>query len=396
MIDVIATYGLDKAHTRPLAVANFDFVSGKFPFSYRIYKKTPMTCNDVLEKIGALLGLSPSMVMMRSRTAREVMYSLDEANIIVDLSEGSEYLSFAILIYAKTEASAKALFDSLSEEGLIIPYESKDEGIVLVDFWHQTSQGAEAYQRRIAVPKWEDISPNYSEETRVYVEKILARDKSSITGAGGKLIIWRGEPGLGKTFAIRALLAEWKGWCRGHYVTDPERFLNDSQYLMKVLLDEDDDEDDDDGGRDYDHLGSTVYGTSDQKLKLIILEDAGELLTEDAKRVNGQAMQRLLNVTEGMIGQGLQVLILLTTNEDIDKFDPALTRSGRCLQNIEFSRLSSEEATKWCADNGLVIPDREFGKTIRLSDLFALRDGLMGWDEVSGVRRKAGFSIPSR
>jgi hypothetical protein len=33
--------------------------------------------------------------------------------------------------------------------------------------------------------------------------------------------LWHGEPGTGKTFAIRALALAWKEWCRFEYVIDP-------------------------------------------------------------------------------------------------------------------------------------------------------------------------------
>ena len=50
----------------------------------------------------------------------------------------------------------------------------------------------------------------------------------------GQLLLWHGEPGTGKTYALRALAWEWRAWCRFHYVTDPERFFNEANYMLDV------------------------------------------------------------------------------------------------------------------------------------------------------------------
>lgn len=41
-------------------------------------------------------------------------------------------------------------------------------------------------------------------------------------GVGGKLVLWHGEPGTGKTYALRTLAWEWRDWCDFHYVIDPQ------------------------------------------------------------------------------------------------------------------------------------------------------------------------------
>ena len=98
---------------------------------------------------------------------------------------------------------------------------------------------------------------------------------------------------------------------------------------MTVLLGADD-HDDDDGAPHW---------------RLIVIEDADELLRSDAKREAGQSLSRLLNVADGFIGQGVNALILITTNEPIGRLHPAVVRPGRCLAEVEFPPLSPAEAT---------------------------------------------------
>ena len=52
------------------------------------------------------------------------------------------------------------------------------------------------------------------------------------------------------------------------------------------------------------------------------------------------------------MGQGLRVLVLITTNERIETLHPAVSRPGRCAANIEFDALSEKEASAWLERHG--------------------------------------------
>ena len=80
---------------------------------------------------------------------------------------------------------------------------------------------------------------------------------------------------------------------------------------------------------------------------LLVVEDADELLRADARSAPGQALSRLLNLADGFIGQGLDVLILLSPNERLGGLTPAVSRPGRCLSEIQFPRFSRQEAASW-------------------------------------------------
>lgn len=137
---------------------------------------------------------------------------------------------------------------------------------------------------------------------------------------------------------------------------DPEAFLgHDTSYLLEVLTASES------GG-----FQSTPYW------KLIVLEDSGELLAADARERTGQALSRLLNTTDGLLGQGMNVLVLVTTNEPLRKLHPAIQRPGRCWSQTAFTQFSMNEANGWLAAHDRTL--RVSGPT-SLADLYAALGG---------------------
>ena len=194
-----------------------------------------------------------------------------------------------------------------------------------VTFWSLGQHGARRIGRQIDVPSWGEIGENYPLAVRPRLGGLMGGTFEP--GVGGRLILWHGEPGTGKTYALRALGWEWRSWCDLHYVTDPETFFGSSpSYMLDVLLDEDEDDE------------------GDGRWRLLVLEDTGELLAADAKVRTGQGLSRLLNVVDGLIGQGLKILVLVTTNEPLGRLHAAVSRPGRCAVQTEFVRFPADEA----------------------------------------------------
>jgi hypothetical protein len=204
--------------------------------------------------------------------------------------------------------------------------------------------------RRLEVQPWDLVRANYAPQTAEALERLMTFEP----GAGGQLIIWHGAPGTGKSFALGALAHAWQAWASPHYVTDPEVLLADPGYLIELM---------------------SSREITDERWRLVILEDAGELFGLDAREAMGQSLSRLLNTTDGMLAQGSKALYLITTNEPVERFHPAVIRPGRCASLVRFERLPIELARKWFVDQGAPEVAETIQAPVTLAELFALARG---------------------
>lgn len=284
--------------------------------------------------------------------SRYVWFVHDECLVYMIFSEQSVYTTVASNDYARAERVYKVISEKIPE----VAAPPKDETYIY--FWSNGSNGPMNVRRRIAVPSWTEIDGNYTSKVNGELERLMKGHASELL-TDGQLILWQGPPGTGKTYALRALAREWREWCDFHFITDPDAFFGSAAYMMQVVL-------------KPNHYVNLV-DDGEEKWNLLILEDSGELLAADAKQQVGQSLSRLLNLVDGMIGQGLRIIVLVTTNEELSKLHDAVSRHGRTASRISFEELSKDEAAQWLERHNL---DQSANGHRSIADLYALSKGI--------------------
>lgn len=284
-----------------------------------------------------LLGHANEVIAHVARSARSgggfgSVVRIDDALIVLRPGEGSEA---RLTVAARTpEAVDRAttaiaeVIDRLGNESL--PYGTE------VRMWRSTRYRIlpKSEQRFVAAPDDETIEEGLPRHTRDAVSELRRRGPRE-----GGVHIWHGPPGCGKTTAIRGLARAWQHSANVEVILDPAAFLGDVDYAMHVL----------DAADPMRSLSAACAEAErhDKLRRVLILEDAGELVGADAQTAAGGGLSRLLNLTDGMFGEAHRPVVIITTNEPIGKLHPALTRPGRCRSIVEFGPLPEHEALAW-------------------------------------------------
>jgi hypothetical protein len=226
-----------------------------------------------------------------------------------------------VTVTAVSEARCEEIIELATRDAVEDVIENDDS--VAIGFWHLGGRGPSRSERDIAVRPWDAICANYTARSAGALSDAMTMGPPD---RPGRLLLLHGPPGTGKTTALRALAHAWRSWAQMDYVLDPERLFGEPGYLLQVALGDD---------------------TGSDRWRLLVLEDCDELIAANAKYDTGQGLSRLLNLTDGLLGQGLEVLVCITTNEPLARLHPAIVRPGRCLAEIEVGALTRAEALAW-------------------------------------------------
>jgi hypothetical protein len=276
-----------------------------------------------------------------------VELTMRKEDVLLDANISTGYVTLNVM--ASDDAADKALV-SVAKRFEPFRFVNKEEEGVWLDFVYNESGRIARHTQFIKCPPWKEIRTNYPPETRAAVDRLLAL---KTPWALGRLVIWHGCPGSGKTYAIRAMLQAWKDRFDFIVVNDPENFTASPSYYYQIAsrsaqyptrfkhlipyLEKDDDDDDEEEGEKKDR----------KKRRLFIMEDSADLVIQESRMNHYDKLGKLLNMTDGLYGQGREDLFILTFNEQIDRIDGAFLRPGRCITKTEFMKFSPSDAASW-------------------------------------------------
>ena len=156
------------------------------------------------------------------------------------------------------------------------------------------------------------------------------------------LFLFHGIPGTGKSTYIRYL---------AHKISKKVIFISlgmgaslDSPYFMDLLL--------------------------ENRNSVLVIEDAEPLLVSRDEE-GSSSLPGLLNLTDGLLGEGLNIQIICTFNTEISRIDKALLRKGRLKIAYEFKALSKEKTEYLLSEMGHTCQPI---KPMTLSEIFHLKE----------------------
>lgn len=332
---------------RLMDLATLPFVTGEHPYARQAF----------LADVDTLEGLVPD----GGHVQRELVQDSGDRQQII---AGKGWQAHLVLVRRRPEvqvlvtAAEADLADAvLAEIRAATPPVERTDAQAKLTLWTAGTGGSPVRHRRwVDAPRWDAIDRNYPDEVRGPLARLM--DLADGPSGGGRLLLWYGEPGTGKTTAIRALAHQWQSWADVHFVLDPEAFFGGPDYLMHVVAEED----------AWDPR--LAAGT---RWKVLVVEDADELIRADARQEAGASLGRLLNLTDGILGHGLRVLLLITTNEPMRALHPAVVRPGRCLADVQFRPFTFREAAEWLGSSP---PGTTSGEHLTLAELYRARGDL--------------------
>lgn len=196
----------------------------------------------------------------------------------------------------------------------------------------------------------DELYNNDFREMNAIIEKSLEQEKSG-------LILLHGAPGTGKTSYIKNLISKFQ----------ETSFIFVQNEFVKDLLKPD-----------------FVSFLLKNRNSVLIIEDAEKVITTRENLMEHSVVSTILQLTDGLFSDYLNIKIICTFNTNIEKIDKALLRKGRLIANYEFKPLAAEKSNKLLAALGYGSPDT----TMTLADIFNFEKRAF---ETTGDKKKIGF-----
>ena len=173
------------------------------------------------------------------------------------------------------------------------------------------------------------------------------------------MVLLHGEPGTGKTTYIKHLICKYQN----------KQFIFIQNDFVKDLL-----------------KPSFISFLLQNKNAILIIEDAEKVVVSRADSSDGSVVSTILQLTDGLFSDFLNIKIICTFNTNLDHIDKALLRKGRMIAKYNFTRLSAHKASALAKKLGY----ENVTGSLTLADIFGLDK--RGFEKAA--KKTIGFSQP--
>jgi hypothetical protein len=202
---------------------------------------------------------------------------------------------------------------------------------------------------------------NYTDDVLAGYDAIIADIKSS--SPAGRISIMDGPPGTGKTFLVRSIAQDVPG---ALFVLVPSHLISEigSPEMLSLL----------------------IKNKVDNQTVVLLIEDADAILSRRASD-NMVSISNALNISDGIVGELLNLRMVATTNAAVEHIDPALLRPGRLSRRITVGLLTPEHAAAVYARLLPDVPRQTWDAPIALAAVYAhAREN--GWIAPAAPKRR--------
>jgi hypothetical protein len=199
-----------------------------------------------------------------------------------------------------------------------------------------------------------NIELNYgSEFTKIHETIVKRLNKENDKG----IILFHGDPGTGKTSYIKYLTK----------LIEEKEILFIPPSMAESLSEP-----------------SIIPFLMEHKNSILIIEDAEKVIADRETNGSSAGVSNILNLTDGILGDCLNIQIIATFNMKREKIDPALLRKGRLIAEHKFSPLSVENSNLLLQHLGKT---NTVDKAMSLADIYNIDEELIKVEN----NKKIGF-----
>jgi hypothetical protein len=252
--------------------------------------------------------------------------------------------------------SVEAVFSERSQAQLVLdllaPYKSEKKGKIYM----LASNYGELNFSALPLPASSvSLELNYGKAFPKFHETLVESINEKTSG----LYLFYGPPGTGKSSYIKHLLT---GEIKRKIAYIPVSMINQlvSPEMLPLL--------------------------TDNKNIVLVLEDAEKALISRDLAENAAIVSTILNLTDGFIGQALNITVIATFNTAKEKIDEALLRKGRLRMSYEFNKLSVSDSKRLAKELNI---KAEINQEMTLADIYNYSDDT-GYEEPE--KRRVGFN----